>query len=148
MAGTHFATVKSRFTKVGWLLAVTIPALLPLAIQEAAKAQAPAGRPADGVWTVSGTAAPGTRCDDWTVRLGVAQGRLSGTVSVGQGNLSIQNLVLRPDGGFSGDTPAGSVNNRSVRAYQVKGQFLPGDTVNVTLSNEICPDRTASGRRQ
>jgi hypothetical protein len=90
---------------------------------------------------------PGTRCADWFVRLAIEQGRLTGIVGVGQGNVIIQNLVLQPDGSFSGNTGAGYVNNRSVRAFAVMGRFS-GDLVSVTLRNEICPDRTASAQRQ
>jgi hypothetical protein len=99
----------------------------------------------DGFWTVQGRAVPGTRCADWLVRLAVEQGRLTGVVGVGQGNVVVQNLVLRADGSFSGNTVAGYVNNRAVRAYNVTGQFS-GDAVRVTLKNEICPDRSASAR--
>jgi len=115
-------------------------ASLPL---RAALAQAPA----NGFWDVQGRALPGTRCSDWFVRLGLRQGYLTGTLGVGQGNLIIQNLVLQANGSFSGNTRAGHVNGRAVRAYNVAGQFS-GDRVTVTLTNEICPDRTASGYRQ
>jgi hypothetical protein len=103
--------------------------------------------PPDGFWVVQGRGIPGMRCADWMVRLAVEQGRLTGSVGLSQGNVLIQNLVLRPDGSFSGDTAAGHVNARAVRAYRVRGQFS-GDVVGVTLSNEICPDRTGSARRQ
>jgi hypothetical protein len=101
----------------------------------------------DGFWTVQGRAVPGTRCADWLVHLAVEQRRLTGVVGVGQGNVVLENLVLRPDGSFSGNTVAGHVNNRAVRAYTVVGQFS-GDAVKVTLKNEICPDRSASARRR
>jgi hypothetical protein len=39
------------------------------------------------------------------------------------------------------------INARAVRAYQVRSKFN-GDFVTVKFSNEICPDRSASGRRQ
>jgi hypothetical protein len=81
------------------------------------------------------------------VRLAVEEGRLTGVVGVGQGNVILQNLVLRPDGSFSGNTPQGHINGRVVRAYQVRGQFR-GDVVTLTLSNEICPDRQGHGMRQ
>jgi hypothetical protein len=103
--------------------------------------------PPDGFWTVQGRAVPGTRCADWLIRLAVEQGRLTGVVGVGQGNVILENLFLRPDGSFSGSTIAGYVNQRHVRGYNVVGRFS-GDLVNVKLKNEICPDRTASARRQ
>jgi hypothetical protein len=108
---------------------------------------AAAQAPANGFWDVQGRALPGTRCSDWFVRLGMRQGDLTGIVGVGQGNLIIQNLVLQPNGSFSGNTRAGHVNGRAVRAYNVAGQFS-GDRVSVTLTNEICPDRTGTGFRQ
>jgi hypothetical protein len=103
--------------------------------------------PRDGFWVVQGRGIAGMRCADWMMRLAVEQGRLTGSVGLVQGNVIIDNLVLGPDGRFSGQTRAGLVNGRSVRANQVRGQFV-GDTVRVTLSNEICPDRNGSARRQ
>jgi hypothetical protein len=55
--------------------------------------------------------------------------------------------MFRPDGSFSGNTAAGYVNNRTVRAYSIVGRFS-GNVVNVTLKNEICPDRTTSAWRR
>jgi len=101
----------------------------------------------DGFWIVQGRGIPGMRCADWMIRLALEQGRLTGSIGLSQGNVIIQNLILRSDGSFAGSTPAGHVNARAVRAYQVRGQFN-GDVVNVTLSNEICPDRSGSSLRQ
>jgi hypothetical protein len=103
--------------------------------------------PPNGFWQVQGRAVSGTRCGDWFVRLAVEQGRLTGVVGVGQGNIILRNVVLRPDGSFSGDTPAGHVNHRVVRAYQVTGRFT-GDIVTVAMKSELCPDRGGSARRQ
>jgi hypothetical protein len=128
------AAVRSVVAAVALFLAVFAPAF----------GQAP---PLDGFWNVQGRGIPGMRCADWMVKLAVEQGRLTGVVGVSQGNVIIQNLVLRPDGSFSGSTQAGHVNARAVRAYQVRGQFI-GNLVTVTLSNEICPDRSGSARRQ
>ena len=103
--------------------------------------------PRDGFWNVEGRMISGTRCGDWMVRLEVEQGRLTGLVGVRQGNVILQNLVLRPDGSFSGNTAAGHIGGRVVRAFQVRGRFS-GDLVTVTLSNEICPDRNGHALRQ
>jgi hypothetical protein len=103
--------------------------------------------PPDGFWVVQGRGIPGMRCADWMVRLALEQGRITGSIGLSQGNVIIQSLALRPDGYFSGSTAAGHVNARAVRAYQVRGKFN-GDFVTVTIANEICPDRSASGRRQ
>jgi hypothetical protein len=105
------------------------------------------GVPPDGFWEVQGRAVSGTRCGDWFVRLAAEQGRLTGVVGVGQGNVILRNVVLRPDGSFSGDTPAGHVNHRVVRAYQVTGRFI-GDLVTVAVKTELCPDRGGSSRRR
>ena len=123
--------------------AFAVCGVLALALGSPAVAQVPR----DGFWTVQGRAVSGTRCADWVVRLAVEQGRLTGVVGVGQGNVALQNLILQPDGSFSGNTVAGHVNNRAVRAYNVAGRFS-GDMVIVTLKNEICPDRSATGWRQ
>ena len=117
--------------------------LLAMSLATPGRAQVPR----DGFWNVQGRAVSGMRCGDWMVRLAVEQGRLTGVVGVGQGNVMLQNLVLRPDGSFSGNTPQGHINGRVVRAYQVRGQFS-GDLVTLTLSNEICGDRQGRGQRQ
>jgi hypothetical protein len=120
---------------------------LVLVLAAAPLATAVAQVPRDGFWNVQGRAISGLRCGDWMVRLAVEQGRLTGVVGVGQGNVILQNLVLRPDGSFAGNTAAGHINGRVVRAYQLKGQFS-GDLVTVTLGNEICPDRQGRAQRQ
>jgi hypothetical protein len=118
--------------------------LITLAPHGAARAQVPQGI---GFWNAQGRAVSGTRCGDWFVRLAIEDGTLVGVLGVGQGNIVIQNLVLRPDGSFSGTTPAGSVNSRSVRAYDISGRFT-SDIASITVKNEICPDRTTAARRQ
>lgn len=97
--------------------------------------------------THQGCAVPGTRCAYWSIRLAVEDGRLTGVLGVGQGNVPIQNLTLRPGGSFSGTTLAGYTNSRPVRAYNISGRFA-GDLASVTVKNETCPDRSASARRQ
>ena len=62
---------------------------------------------ADGTWTVQGEGSPGSRrCGEWLVRLTNVGGQLSGTVSHARTTVPIQNLVLMPDGTFSGTTEA------------------------------------------
>jgi hypothetical protein len=104
-----------------------------------------AGLP-NGTWDVQGRAELGTPCGHWFVRLRVNQGRLSGIVGVGQGNVPLQNVVLQLDGSFSGSTRETWLGPRHVRAFQVRGQFV-GDTVQVTLENQYCDARSASARR-
>ena len=118
--------------------AVLAPAPLTSALAQA---------PVEGFWTVHGRGVSGTRCGAWFIRLAVEQGRLTGVVGVSQGNVTLQNLVLRPDGSFSGNSLEGYVNHRHVRAYNVVGRFS-GEVVSVTLKNEICPDRSGTGRRR
>jgi len=62
---------------------------------------------ADGTWTVRGTRVPGSRrCGEWLVRMTSVGGQLSGTLSHARNTQPIQNLVLMPDGSFSGSAPA------------------------------------------
>jgi hypothetical protein len=116
----------------------------------AAQAVEPATTPpaTDGIWTVQGRAIQGTRrCGDWLVRLTNKQGRLSGVVSLARSSVPIQNLVLQPDGSFSGTTQAGLTGSRHTRAYKVSGKFS-GDTVSLTLEDSMCPPRHGVATRQ
>ena len=79
---------------------------------------------ADGVWTVQGEGSPGSRrCGQWLVRLTNVRGQLSGTVSHARTTVPIQNLVLMPDGTFSGTTEADLRRSRHARASKVTGRF-------------------------
>jgi hypothetical protein len=103
---------------------------------------------ADGIWTVQGRAIQGTRrCGDWLVRLTNAGGQLSGVVSLARSSVPIQNLVLQPDGSFSGTTRAGLTGSRHARAYKVTGKFS-GDTVSLTLEDNMCPPGHGAAGRQ
>ena len=88
----------------------------------------PAFHLADGTWTVRGTRVPGSRrCGEWLVRLTSACGRLSGTVSHARITaVSIQDLVLMPDGSFSGTTQASMSGSRRAPSATVTGQFSGG----------------------
>jgi hypothetical protein len=109
---------------------------------------APATQLADGIWTVQGRAIQGTRrCGDWLVRLTNRQGQLSGVVSLARSSVPIQNLTLQPDRSFSGTTRAGLTGSRHTRAYKVRGKFL-GDTVSLTLEDNMCPPRHGTATRQ
>jgi len=113
-------------------------------------AQPPAPAPAalaSGTWTVQGREIPGTRCGHWLVRLTNMQGRLSGVVSLARGSVPMHDLALLPDGSFSGTTQAGVVGSTHARAYKVTGRFS-GDTVQLTLENDICPARHGAATRQ
>jgi hypothetical protein len=111
-------------------------------------AAAPASQLANGTWTVQGRAIGGTRrCGDWLVRVTSRQGQLSGVLSLARSSLPIRNLALQPDGGFTGKTQAGVVGSTHVRAYRVSGTFS-GDTVSLTLEDNLCPPRHGTATRQ
>jgi hypothetical protein len=110
---------------------------LPVRVAQPAPAQAI--RLADGTWTVQGTRIPGSRrCGQWDVHLTSAGGQLSGEVSQARGTVTIQNLVLMPDGSFSGTTPERMAGRRRAPAAKVTGRFS-GDTVSLIFESERCP---------
>jgi hypothetical protein len=74
-----------QITAARWWWFAAVLASASLTAHGAALAQA-----VDGFWTVQGRAVSGTRCSDWLVRLAVEQGRLTGVVGVGQGNVMLQ----------------------------------------------------------
>src|SRR5215831_4489651 len=112
------------------------------------RAVGPAAPLADGIWTVQGGAIQGTRrCGDWLVRLTNSGGQLSGVVLLARSSVPIQNLMLQPDGTFSGTARAGLGGSRHVRAYRVSGKFS-GDTVSLTLQESMCPPRHGTAVRQ
>ena len=104
---------------------------------------------ADGTWTVQGTRIPGSRrCGEWLVRLTSAGGQLSGTVSHARNTaILIQNLVLMPDGSFSGSAPASLSGSRRAPPATITGQFT-GNTVNLTFDSERCPPRQGTATRR
>ena len=123
------------------------PASPARAAQPAAPAQAI--QLADGTWTVQGIRIPGSRlCGEWLVRLTSAGGLLSGTVSHARNTaVPIQNLVLMPDGSFSGTTQASLSGPRRAPPAKVTGQFS-GDTVNLTFDSERCAPRQGTATRR
>jgi hypothetical protein len=122
-------------------------AMAPVPVAQPA-APPPALQLADGTWTVRGTRFPGSRfCGEWLVRLTSAGGQLSGTVSHARNTaIPIQNLVLMPDGSFSGITAASMSGSRRAPPATVTGQFS-GDTVNVAFDSERCPPRQGAAIR-
>ena len=108
----------------------------------------PAVQLADGTWTVHGRRVPGSRrCGEWLVRLTSAGGQLSGFVTHARATVPIQNLVLMPDGSFSGSTPARMSGSRRAPPSTVTGSFS-ADTVSVTFDSERCPARQATAIRR
>jgi hypothetical protein len=114
-----------------------------------AAAPAPAIQLADGTWRVQGTRVPGSRrCGEWLVHLTSAGGQLSGTVSHARNTaILIQNLVLMPDGSFSGSAPASLSGSRRAPPATITGQFT-GNTVNLTFDSERCPPRQGTATRR
>src|SRR6266571_4351184 len=92
---------------------------------------APSGGAAqfDGVWAAGGQSTQ-RGCGDWFVRLNIAQGQVSGVVSVGRGSQALESLVLQPDGSFTGTAAGGGVgvNMRPLSSYAVVGR-LGGETI-------------------
>jgi len=125
------------------------PAAVSPAPAAAPAAPAPAIQLADGTWRVQGTRVPGSRrCGEWLVRLTSVGGQLSGTVSHARNTaIPIQNLVLTPDGSFSGSTPASLSGSRRAPPATITGQFS-GDTVNLTFDSERCPPRQGTATRR
>jgi len=124
------------------------PAATPPAPVAQPVAPPPAVQLADGTWTVRGNRVPGSRfCGEWLVRLTSAGGQLSGTVSHARNTaIPIQNLVLMPDGSFSGTTQASMSGSRRAPPSTVTGQFS-GDTVNLTFDSERCAPRQVTATR-
>jgi hypothetical protein len=134
-----------RFLLIG--LWASLAAVAPVRAVEPVTA-APAGRLADGIWMVQARVTPGSRhCNDRLVRLTNRQGRLSGVVAFARASVPIQNLVLLPDGSFSGATRAGLAGSRLARFYKVTGKFSR-DTVSLTLEDNICPPRHGMATRE
>jgi hypothetical protein len=143
--GSSLFRGSTRFLMIA--VCASLAAVSPVRAVEPAAA-APATQLADGIWTVQGRAIQGTRrCGDWLVRLTNRQGQLSGVVSLARSSVPIQNLALQPDGSFSGTTQAGLTGSRHARAYKVTGKFS-GDTVSLTLQDNMCPPRHGTAVRQ
>jgi hypothetical protein len=123
-------------------------AVAPVPVAQPA-APPPAVQLADGTWTVRGTRVPGSRfCGEWLVRLTNTGGQLSGTVSHARNTaIPIQNLMLMPDGSFSGSTEASMSGSRRAPPATVTGQFS-GDTVNLTFDSERCAPRQGTATRR
>jgi hypothetical protein len=142
--GGNLVRRMSRFL----LVAVCALVAAVSSLQAVEPTAAPATQLADGIWTVQGRAIQGTRrCGDWLVRLTNRQGQLSGVVSLARSSVPIQNLTLEPGGSFSGTTQARLTGSRHARAYKVTGNFA-GDTVNLTLQDNMCPPRHGMATRE
>ena len=77
-------------------------------------------------------------CGDRLVHLSNKQGRLSGAVAFARASVPIRNLMLLPDGSFSGATRARLTGSKLGRSYRVSGKF-DRDTVSLTLESNGCP---------
>jgi hypothetical protein len=126
--------------------------LFALALAFAVIGGAAAG-PADGTWEVKlpGGRGGGRGCSgELVVRLTIVQGRLSGVFLGGRGTQTIENLVLKPDGSFTGITSGGDAPGGLAKViWSVSGQFS-GNTPAVTLTKTTevsCAPRTGQGTR-
>jgi hypothetical protein len=126
--------------------AVVAPTPMPAPVpRPPATPQAPAR---DGNWEVRGSPIS-MQCGTWSVRIGVAQGRLSGSYFVGDagdndGSHPITDLTWQPDGSFSGRAVT-----RSQGLFAVSGRFS-GDTISIVLKSVSarCPEtRTGQSNR-
>ena len=102
-------------------------------------------RPMDGNWEVRGSPIS-MQCGTWSVRIGVAQGRLYGSYFVGDagdndGSHPITNLAWQPDGSFTG-----TALTRSQGMFSVSGRFA-GDRISIVMKSVTarCPE-TRSGQ--
>ena len=105
-------------------------------------------RPIDGNWEVHGSPTS-MQCGTWSVRIGVAQGRLSGSYFVGDagdndGSHPITDLAWQPDGSFTG-----RALTRSQGMFSVSGRFA-GDRISIVMKSVTarCPEtRTGQAGR-
>ena len=102
-------------------------------------------RPIDGNWEVRGSPIS-TQCGTWSVRIGITQGRLSGSYFVGDagdndGSHPITSLAWQPDGSFTG-----TALTRSQGMFSVSGRFS-GDRISIVMKSVTarCPE-TRSGQ--
>ena len=137
--------VLSCILRIGrWALVTAVP-LMPATKPATA---ASAIELADGTWLVQARVDSGSRyCRDRLVLLANRQGQLSGSVAFARASARIHNLVILPDGSFSGATRGGVAGSKLGRFYKVTGKFS-GDAVSVTLEGTSCPPRHGTATRQ
>ena len=94
--------VKSCILRIGWCALVAAVPMMPVAKPAAAGSVI---QLADGTWMVRARAHSGSRyCSNRLVRLTNRQGQLFGGVAFARVSVPIDNLVLLPNGSFSGAT--------------------------------------------
>ena len=135
---------------LSWILGVgrcALIAAVPLMPATKPAAATSAIELADGTWLVQARVNSGSRyCSDRLVRLTNRQGQLSGAVAFARASAAIHNLVLLPNGSFSGATRGGVAGSKLGRFYKVTGKFS-GDAVSVTLEGAGCPPRHGTASR-
>ena len=121
----------------------TVPAIVFVVAAGIATAY-PAGF--DGTWQANGESVG--RCGrSWSLRLTVAQGQASGSVTFTNGTEPLGNLVLKPDGTFTGVTvPTNNLYGRLMTQGNVSGK-LSADTITVSFEGGGCGTREAKGTR-
>jgi hypothetical protein len=80
------------------------------------------------------------------VRLTVVQGQLSGVLVGANGTQTIDSLVLKPDGSFTGSTSSATGGSHPGAAFAVSGQFS-GNAVTISASGGPCGTLTGQGTR-
>jgi hypothetical protein len=97
--------------------------------------------------TYSANLPGGSRCSGGLiVRLTITRGQLSGVVVGSAGSQTIENLVLKPDGSFTGSTSGATGSSHVGFAYTVSGQFS-GNAVTVSATGGTCGTITGQGTR-
>ena len=71
---------------------------------------------------------------------------MSGVVSQARSTVPMENLVLMPDGSFSGTTPERLVGRNRAPASKVIGQFSE-DAVSLIFESERCPASQGTATR-
>lgn len=104
-----------------------------------------AAAPADGTYEVR-LPGSGGRCTlGLVIRLTVVQGRLSGILVGGAaGTQTIDTLVLKPDGSFTGTTSGATGGPRGGVPWAISGQFS-GNAVTVSATGGRCGTLTGQG---
>jgi len=121
--------------------------ILPVLIVACGAVSMSAAQPADGNWEVRLPHTAGKKCnEDALFRFNVAQGQLSGAFVGPRGTQPLRELVLNPDGSFSGETAGGAAAAGDPKhIISFAGKFS-GSTVSLRAIDTMgCGTRTGRG---
>ena len=121
--------------------------ILPALILACGVMNMAAAQPADGNWDVRLPHTGGKRCnEDALFHFNVAQGQLSGSFVGPRGTQPLRELVLNPDGSFSGETTGGvAAGGDPKHVISFAGKFS-GSTVSLRAVDTMgCGMRTGRG---